>query len=143
VKPTRSCCDEAGVHDVLFTGYVPIADLPRYYRSADVFCAPATGQESFGIVLLEAMAAGRSIVASNIEGYASVLSHGDEGLLVEPRSEEALAVALVHLLADPGLRAEMGERGRVKARDYSWDHVAERVLAYYQRLMSEVAPGRH
>ena len=75
-----------------------IDDLPRYHQSAHVFCAPNTGNESQGIVLLEAMAAGLPVVASNIEGFAAVLTHGVEGLLALPGDEEALAAALLELL---------------------------------------------
>ena len=87
---------------VEFTGYVSAEDLPRYYQSCDVYCAPSTGQESFGIVLLEAMAAGAPVVASRNVGYAAVMTHGEEGFLVEPRAPEALAVALVRVLSDAG-----------------------------------------
>ncbi|MDO8672199.1 MAG: glycosyltransferase family 4 protein, partial [Dehalococcoidia bacterium] len=130
-----------GLQDVIFTGYVSNEELPRYYKTADVFCSPATGQESFGIVLLEAMAAGKPIVASNIEGFAGVMTHGVEGFLVRPKCEDALAMSLVHVLASESLRKAMGNAGRVKARDYSWDRVARRVLAYYQRLLDESAPS--
>jgi phosphatidylinositol alpha-mannosyltransferase len=127
----------SGLKDVVFTGLVPYEDLPRYYKTADVFCAPATGQESFGIILLEAMAAGKPVVASNIEGYASVLTHNVEGLLVPPGNKEMLAQALLSLLADESLRREMGARGRVKALEYSWERVAQNVLQYYIRVLSE------
>lgn len=128
---------KAGLKDIIFVGYVSYTELVRYYQTAHVFCAPATGQESFGIVLLEAMAAGKPIVASNIEGYASVLTHGEEGFLVPPKDEESLALSIVHLLADKELRYEMGEKGKIKARDYSWDRVSKRILAYYDRLLGE------
>jgi len=123
------------LEDVLFTGYVPYADLPRYYKSADVFCAPNTGQESFGIVLLEAMAAGTAIAASAIEGFTEIVSDGQEGLLVPPRDSEALAAALQRLLADSDLRRHMIECGAQKAQQYSWDRVSQQNLAYYSQVI--------
>lgn len=130
----RAC----GLKDVVFTGLVPYQDLPRYYRTAHVFCAPATGAESFGMVLLEAMASARPIVASHIDGYASVMTHGREGLLVPPGDEEALADALLRLLEDPEGRRRMGTLGRLQAQSYSWERVSQQVLDYYQRILDEV-----
>jgi phosphatidylinositol alpha-mannosyltransferase len=127
----------AGVEDVVFAGFVPDADLPRYYASADIFCAPNTGNESQGYVLLEAMASGKPVIASNIEGFASVITDGVEGTLVLPRNGAALALALVHLLADSELRREMGRRARLRAEQYSWDRIGQRVLSYYERLLYE------
>ncbi|MBI2909972.1 MAG: glycosyltransferase family 4 protein [Chloroflexi bacterium] len=133
---------EKGLRDVVFAGYVSDEDLPRYYETADVFCAPATGWESFGIVLLEAMASARPIVASDIEGYAGVVTHGSEGLLVPPKDEKALAMALGHLLADKELRQRMGARGREKAQEYSWERVSRRVANYYEGILKEGALTR-
>ena len=133
---------ENGTEDVDFTGYVSYDDLPRYYRAADVFCSPAIGKESFGIVLLEAMAAARPIVATNIEGYASVMTHGVEGLLVRPKDEESLVQALVKLLNDEERRSELGAQGRVKAWEYDWPRVSQRVLSYYERILGEKAEIR-
>jgi phosphatidylinositol alpha-mannosyltransferase len=127
---------EQGIKDVVFAGYVPYAELPRYYWTADILCAPATGMESFGIVLLEAMAASRPLIASNIEGYASVISHGEEGLLVPPQDKEALYQALVSLVKDEGLRQQMGMRGRAKVVRYSWTQVAQEVMDYYLELLN-------
>jgi len=123
--------------DVTFVGYVSYDELPRYYKTADIFCAPATGRESFGIVLLEAMAVGKPLVASNIEGYASVVADGMEGLLVPPRDEKALAQALISLMSNQSMRQQIGARGRVKALEYSWENIAQRVLNYYIRVLSE------
>ena len=128
---------EHRVPDVVFAGFVPVEEVPRFYATADICCFPATGFESQGIVLLEAMAAGRPIVAGNIEGYASVLTHGVEGLLVLPEDSEGLADALLQLLRDPDLRWQMGQRGRQCAQQYSWSQVSQRVLSYYERLIYE------
>ncbi|MGB2854168.1 MAG: glycosyltransferase family 4 protein, partial [Dehalococcoidia bacterium] len=124
------------LEDVVFIGYVSYEDLSRYYKTADVFCAPATGGESFGIILLEAMAASRPIVASANEGYASVMSHGVEGLLVPPKDENAIASALITVLGDESLRQEMGARGRLNAEKYSWQNIAQRVMDYYGSLIA-------
>lgn len=131
---------KAGLPDVVFTGYVPYEELPRYYRTAHVFCSPATGQESQGYVLLEAIACGAPVVASNIEGYASVVTHNEEGLLVPPKNDEKLALTLVHLLADKELRTAMGHEGVQTAQGYSWKRIAQKVISYYERLMEERMP---
>lgn len=126
-----------GLRDVVFVGYVPYSDLPRYYKTADIYCSPATGRESFGIVLLEAMAMGKPIVASDIEGYAGVMTNGVEGLLVPPKDKGRLAQALFSLIKDKALREQMGASGIVKAQEYSWERVAKRVLDYYVGLFKE------
>jgi phosphatidylinositol alpha-mannosyltransferase len=121
------------IKDVVFTGFVSDEELPRYYKSCHVFCAPSLGGESFGIVLLEAMASGLPVIASDIPGYASVLQHSKQGMLVEPRNREALSMSLLHLLADADLRRKMGEAGKERAAEYSWEKVAKRVLEFYER----------
>ena len=125
----------AGIKDVVFVGPVSFNDLPRYYATADIFCAPATGRESFGMVLLEAMALGKPIVASRIEGYASVVTDGREGLLVPPKDVVGLARALEKCLESSDLRREMGEQGLVTAQRYDWPIIAQRVLEYYQYII--------
>ncbi len=124
-----------GIRGVHFVGYVPEAEKPRYFRSCTVFCAPSLGFESFGIVLLEAMAAARPIVASDIPGYRSVLANGRQGLLVEPGNPEKLADALLRLLRDPTLRTQMGSEGQETAQSFGWKRVASRILDYYNELL--------
>lgn len=122
--------------DVVVIGYAAYRDLPRYYQTADIVCCPATGRESFGIVLLEAMAVGKPIVASNIQGYNNVVTHGAEGLLVPPKNVEKLAQALTSLMTDGALRQQMGNEGRLKAVQYDWENVAHRVLDYYVSVLN-------
>jgi phosphatidylinositol alpha-mannosyltransferase len=126
------------LEDVVFTDYVSTEDLPRYYRTGDVFCAPNTGHESLGLIILEAMAAGLPIVASRIQGFEDVLEDGVHGVLVPPRDSEALAEALKRMLSDAGMRETMGRAGAGRARDYSWDEQSARVLQYYE----DAANGR-
>jgi len=117
--------------DVVMAGYVPDAVLPRYYCSADIFCAPATGAESFGIVLLEAMASGLPVVATEIDGYMSVLEPGLDSLTVSPKGSAELGAALVILARDDHLRKRMGDYGLEKAHQYAWEEVASQVLEVY------------
>jgi len=123
--------------DVIFTGLVPEADKPRYYKTADIFCAPATSRESQGIVLLEAMAVGKPVVATNIEGYASVVADGEDGLLVPPCDAPRLAEALMTVMSDQKLREQMGAKGKLKAKEYSWEHVGQRVFDYYTQVIDK------
>jgi phosphatidylinositol alpha-mannosyltransferase len=118
--------------NVEFAGFASGDELPRYYASADVFCSPATGRESFGLVVMEAMASGKPVVTTAIPGHQGILTNGIEGLMVEPESAQALAIALVRLLADRPLRAMMGEAGRATAMRYSWTEVGKRVVEQYE-----------
>lgn len=128
-------CNHLGIDETVFTGFVSNDDLPGYYASADIFCAPATDGESFGIILLEAMACGVPVIASKVAGYASVLEHEAEGLLVKPKDAADLGQALQKLAGDRSLREQMGTRGRTKAERYNWEHVAREVLEYYQSVI--------
>jgi phosphatidylinositol alpha-mannosyltransferase len=119
---------------VHFVGRVTNANLPRYYASADVFSSPARGGESFGLVLLEAMACGVPVVASDLPGYRSVLTQGMEGLATAPRDPRALARALRMLLLNPELRARMGRRGIETARRHAWPAIVSRLEGIYAGL---------
>jgi phosphatidylinositol alpha-mannosyltransferase len=129
------------VKDVVFTDFVPYEDLPRYYKTGDVFCAPNTGQESLGLIILEAMAAGTPIVASRIEGFSDVLTDGVHGLLVPPRDSDALYAAIKRLLSDAAMREVMAQAGARQAQKYSWEEISGRVLQYYQETASSRLNG--
>jgi phosphatidylinositol alpha-mannosyltransferase len=129
------------VKDVVFTDFVPYEDLPRYYRSADVFCAPNTGHESLGLIILEAMAAGVPIVATRIQGFEDVLTEGVHGLFAAPRDSEGLCDALRRMLGDSAMREEMGKAGARDARNYSWEEMSGRVLQYYEDVCNGHGDG--
>jgi hypothetical protein len=114
-------------------------DKARSFATADIYVSPATGQESFGIVLLEAMAAGVPIVCSDIHGYKGVVRRGEQALLVPPRDVDGLAAALGTLLRDPLLRERMGESGRRRAEQFSWEAVTARVEDYYGFVIRRLA----
>lgn len=124
-------------HRVRFMGPASSEDHPRYYRTADVFCSPATGGESFGIVLVEAMASGVPVVASDIDGYRWVIEPGNEGILVPPKSPRHLAEALAALINDPARRKQMGERGREKAMQYAWPKIVDRIEKVYREVLKK------
>lgn len=124
--------ERLNIRDVEFKGFVSDEEKARYYASCDVACAPSTGQESFGYTVVEPMAAGRPVVAGDIAGYASVMTSGENGMLVEPRDPQALALALVRVLADRDLQQRLGAAGMVEAQQYAWPRVASRVLDVYR-----------
>jgi len=119
---------------VRFIGRVEPDALADAMRDAAVVCAPSLGGESFGIVLLEAMAAGRPVVASAIPGYAAVVREGVDGLLVPPSDAGALAEALVEVLTHPERAAAMADSGRDRATRYSWDTVAVEIEDVYRQV---------
>ncbi len=123
----------AGV-DVEFLGRVDDARKARVLAAADVYCAPNTGGESFGIVLVEAMAAGTAVVASDLDAFRRVLRDGDCGRLAPVGDPDALARALTDVLLDGELRDALRERGTRAVREYDWPVVADRVLRVYETI---------
>jgi phosphatidyl-myo-inositol alpha-mannosyltransferase len=122
-------------------GRVDPADLPRLLADADVAVLPARGGESFGIVLLEAMAAGVPIVATDIPGYRAVAREGREALLVAPDEARGLADAVARILDDDGLADRLRTAGRSRALEHDWGAVAARTREVYERVRGS-ASGR-
>jgi phosphatidylinositol alpha-mannosyltransferase len=117
-------------------GMVSDADLPRVYASGDVYCAPNTHGESFGIVLIEAMATGTPVVASDLEAFRRVLEDGKAGVLVPVADPAKLAIALAGLLADPGRRKRLAEVGREVVEQYDWSRVTARIVEVYETVVA-------
>ena len=124
---------------VEFLGRVSDEEKAQLFRTADVFVSPATGRESFGIVLLEAMAAGAPVICSDIHGYKGVVRRDKEALLVPPRNPKAIAAAAARLLADPELRDRMSASGRFRAQEFSWERVTAKVDDYYGFVIRRLA----
>jgi phosphatidylinositol alpha-mannosyltransferase len=101
-------------------------------RTVDVYCAPNTGQESFGIILLEAMAAGAPIVASDLEAFRRVLGEGSAGRLFPTGDAKALAVALAGMLDDPALRSELAAAGTRAVAPFDWSVIVAQVVRVYE-----------
>jgi phosphatidylinositol alpha-mannosyltransferase len=117
-------------------GLVSEADKPRVYASGDVYCAPNTHGESFGIVLIEAMATGTPVVASDLEAFRRVLEDGRAGVLVPVSDPAALAVALADLLADPDRRKRLAEAGHEVVQQYDWSTVTARIVEVYETVVA-------
>jgi phosphatidylinositol alpha-mannosyltransferase len=117
-----------------FLGQVDDATKASALRSADVYCAPNTGGESFGIVLVEAMAAGTPVVASNLDAFRRVLEDGAAGLLVPIEDPGALAEAVVTVLTDDTLRAGNVAAASEAVRQYDWQVVADDITMVYETV---------
>jgi phosphatidylinositol alpha-mannosyltransferase len=126
----------AGRVDLL--GQVSEQDKARMLRSVDVYCAPNLGGESFGIILLEAMAAGVPIVASDLDAFRRVLDDGRAGVLVPTGEPGPMAAALAALLDDPARRAALSMIGSEVVAPYDWPVVAAQVLDVYETVMATV-----
>ncbi len=127
------------LQNVEFLGRVSDAEKAQLFKTADVFVSPATGRESFGIVLREAMASGAPIVCSDIHGYKGVVQRGRQAVLVPPRDARSLAAGIKELLADPDLRKRMGAAGLERAEQFGWENVTGRVEAYYGFVIRRLA----
>jgi phosphatidylinositol alpha-mannosyltransferase len=121
---------------IVMAGSVPHEQLPPHHAAADVFVGPALGQESFGIVLVEAMAAGVPVVATDIAGYREVVRSGIDGLLVPPGDPGALAAAVRRILDEPGLASRLRAAGKERAERYRWEVVAAEIEGAYRDALT-------
>ncbi|MGA9349015.1 MAG: glycosyltransferase family 4 protein [Anaerolineae bacterium] len=123
---------------VIFCGRVLDEALPAHYALCDLLVLPSTTMgEAFGVALLEAMACGKPVIASNLPGVRSVVSDGEDGLLVRPGDVDDLAKKIQMLLDDPQQRREMGERGRAKVEaKYAWPKIIPRLVRVYEEVLA-------
>jgi glycosyltransferase involved in cell wall biosynthesis len=128
---------ELGVgHRVRFVGTVPHWDLPPFYAASDLVVLPSFPPESFGMVLIEAMACGRPVLAHDIPGVRTVVCNGEDGLLVRPGDMDDLVEKMRALLDAPQRRREMGQRGRAKVEErYAWSRIVPRLLKVYEEVV--------
>ena len=135
-KETTQIISSRNLNDVLFIDDVTNSIKMRYFQTCDIFCSPAIGNESFGIVLLEAMASGKPIVATDIPGYKSVVENNKQGILVPPKNESAIASSISTLLDNPDLCNEFGQNGIIKAQKYDWPIIGGKINNYYNEILS-------
>ena len=124
-----------------FLGRLSDAEKISRLKGADVFCAPSLRGESFGVVLIEAMAAGTAIVASALDGYRNVATDGVDALLVPPGDAGALGAAIGRLLSDPVLSSALVGAGQHRADDFSMRTIADRYVERYHRLVPPTTSG--
>jgi len=117
---------------VHFTGYVPDKDLPVLYSAADLFVFPSL-YEGFGLPVLEAMACGTPVVTSNSTSLPEVA--GEAALLVDPYDVEAIAEAMMRVLSDPELAADLRQRGLARAKQFTWEKTARETIKVYERVL--------
>jgi phosphatidyl-myo-inositol alpha-mannosyltransferase len=125
--------------DVEFLGRVSEGQKAQLFKTADIYVSPATGRESFGIVLLEAMSAGAPIICSDIHGYRGVVRRERDGILVEPGNADALATSIRRLIDDPALRAQLSRAGEERAQLFTWERVGQAVEEYYGFVIRRLA----
>ena len=122
--------------DVIFLGGVTDEEKVAMFASSDIYVAPHTGGESFGIVLAEAMAAGTPVLASDLVAFRTVLDEGRLGVLVPVGDSGALGAATLDLLAAPDRRRDLAAAAKVAVRRYDWSIVADEVLAVYEMAVA-------
>ncbi|OON82139.1 glycosyltransferase [Streptomyces tsukubensis] len=130
---------EAMRERVEFLGMVSDDDKARLLRSVDLYVAPNTGGESFGIILVEAMSAGAPVLASDLDAFAQVLHQGEAGELFANEDADALADSAVRLLGDPARLQELSERGSAHVRRFDWSTVGADILAVYETVTDGAA----
>jgi phosphatidylinositol alpha-mannosyltransferase len=136
-KKCKKYVEKNRIKDVVFVGSVSEEDKIKYMNTCDIFCAPSIYGESFGIVLLEAMACGKPIVAFANQGYKQVLTGIQRRFLVKPKDVEGLAKKIETLLLNENVRKELSVYGKKEVKKYSWDLVGKQIEEFYEEVLNE------
>lgn len=143
MKAANSLARRLDIADrTLFVGEISPAELPNWYACADLYCSPALGGETLGIVLLEAMASGTPVIASRIPGYSETIRDGIDGLLFQPGDPVALSHTALRILTDSGLSEQFRRAGRARAARYAWPVVCAETLKLYAELLASKPSAR-
>ncbi len=132
----ESLVADGPIQDVEFLGKISDEDLPKVYNTADICVFLATHGEAQGLVLLEAMAAGKPVIAGNNPGYSTVINQMENGILTDPKNTALSSANLIHLIENQDLRGEMSRAGQVTALSYDWQNVGKQILDYYKQQIS-------
>ena len=122
--------------DVTWVGEIPHDDLHRYYAASDIICYP-TYYDGFGLVNIEAMACGKPVITTRVDGVEAYATHGENSLLVEPGARADLRTAIQRLVSSPELRERLGAAGRTVAAEYSWHQQAESLADFCTTIGAE------
>lgn len=126
------------VDSVEFIGFVPNEELPSYYASSDVYCSPTLYPEANSIVILEAMATGKPVVAPDFPGYREIIGDNENGVLFKPKNSDDLAAKLIRLLSENNLREKLIVNGLQKAQEFDWYKIAKKIENFYQALKQNI-----
>lgn len=126
---------------ITYVGYVSEHDLPNIYAAADVFVLPSIWEEGFGMTMLEAMATGKPVIATNVGGIPEIIDNQRTGILVEPRDPIRLASAIISIIKDEGFAKEIGKNARqIVEKKFEWRLIAKRTIELYETLISDENP---
>jgi len=133
-KQCAELIESINPEDIVCTGSVTDQFEKRmYYQTADLFCAPNTGNESFGIVLVEAMASRLPVAASNISGFRNVIDNGKNGFLFEPNSVSSIYKCIELLINNSELRNSMAQNGQNTVQEFNWNNLVDKILDCYEK----------
>lgn len=136
-KEITQALPESLQHNLVVFGELSDEQKARVFASADIYVAPNTGKESFGIILLEAMASGTPIVASDIVAFRAVLEDGKSGKLVKPDDPGALADGIIELLANPAEQRRLVEAGSTRVKQFDWPVLAQQIVEVYESVIGD------